>query len=158
MLLSLVLAAAATQAAAAPPSELPASVYRERRERVMKELGGCVAVLAAQGETIGVTDAFRQDGDFLWLTGLEEADAWLLLAPTAKYNRTMLVLRPRDPEAERWTGPREPLSPALRERYAAWIESDVAGRMARRSPPARRPNAWRSSLRPGPRTSDPTSR
>lgn len=118
MLLYLVLAAAAVQPAPAPSPELPASVYRDRRERVMKELGGCVAVLAAQGETSGVTEAFRQDGDFLWLTGLEESDAWLLLAPNEKYNRTMLFLRARDPEAERWTGSREPLSPALRERYA----------------------------------------
>jgi len=118
MLLPLVLAAAAVPAGSSPPPELPASVYRDRRERVMKELDGCIAVLAAQGETSGVTDAFRQDGDFLWLTGLEESDAWLLLAPNARHERTTLFLRPRDPEAERWTGPREPLSPALRERHA----------------------------------------
>jgi Xaa-Pro aminopeptidase len=117
MLLHLVLAVAAAQPApAAPSSELPASVYRDRRERVMKELGGCVAVLAAQPDTRG--EALRQDGDFFWLTGLEESDAWLLLAPNAKYSRTVLFLRARDPEAERWTGPREPLSPALRERHA----------------------------------------
>ncbi|HEV8253777.1 MAG TPA: Xaa-Pro aminopeptidase [Vicinamibacteria bacterium] len=113
MLLHLVLAAAV-----APPPELPASVYRDRRERVMKELGGCIAVLAAQGETSGVTESYRQDADFLWLTGLNESNAWLLLVPTGKYDRTSLFLRPRDPEAERWTGPREALSPALRERYA----------------------------------------
>ena len=117
MLLALLLAAAA-QAASVPPPELPASVYHDRRERVMKELGGCIAVLAAQGETNAVTDAFRQDGDFFWLTGLDESEAWLVLAPGAKYVRTTLFLRTRDPEAERWTGPREPLSPALRERYA----------------------------------------
>src|SRR5262249_42698686 len=28
-----------------------------------------------------------------------------------------VYLRPRDPERERWTGPRDPISPALRERY-----------------------------------------
>jgi Xaa-Pro aminopeptidase len=113
MLLPLVLAAVVV-----PPAELPASVYRDRRERVMKELGGCVAVLAAQGETSGVTESHRQDPDFLWLTGLNESNAWLMLAPTAKYDRASLFLRTRDPEAERWTGPREPISPALRERYA----------------------------------------
>ena len=107
-----------------PPAELPASVYQARRERVLAELGGCVAVLAAQGEMSGVTEDFRQDGDFLWLTGVNEADAWLLLAPKAKYAKTALYLRPRDPEHERWTGPRAPLSPALRERYGV----DVIGR------------------------------
>jgi len=101
----------------APVPDLPAAVYRERRERVMRELEGCVAVLAAHGETSGVTEDYRQDGDFFWLTGLNESDAWMLLAPRAKYSRAVLFLRPRDPERERWTGPREPLSPALRERY-----------------------------------------
>jgi Xaa-Pro aminopeptidase len=117
MLLPLILVAA-VQPAAGPPPELPAAVYRERRERVMKELGGCIAVLAAQGETSGVAESYRQDSNFLWLTGLNEGDAWLLLVPTAKYDRDTLFLRARDPEAERWTGPRDPISPALRERYA----------------------------------------
>jgi Xaa-Pro aminopeptidase len=77
----------------------------------MQELGGCIAVIAAQGEG---EEPYRQDGDFLWLTGVAERDAWLLLAPKAKYDRTVLFLTPRDPERERWTGAREPLSPALK--------------------------------------------
>ena len=101
----------------APPPDLPASVYRDRRERLIRELDGCVAVLGARGEPGGVTEDYRQDGDFLWLTGINEGDAWVLLAPKAKYDRTVLFLSPRDPERERWTGPRDPISPALRERY-----------------------------------------
>ena len=121
MLLILVAAAAITHPTPQPPPELPASVYQARRERVLSELGGCVAVLAAQGEPSGVTEDFRQDGDFLWLTGVTEPDAWLLLAPKSKYGKTALYLRPRDPERERWTGPRAPLSPALRERYGVEV-------------------------------------
>jgi len=124
MLFMLVAAAAITHPTPQPPPELPASVYQARRDRVLSELGGCVAVLAAQGEPSGVTEDFRQDGDFLWLTGVTEPDAWLLLSPKSKYGRTALFLRPRDPERERWTGPRAPLSPALRERYGV----DVMGR------------------------------
>src|SRR2546428_226191 len=124
MLLVLVAAAAIIHPTPQPPPELPASVYQARRDRVLSELGGCVAVLAAQGEPSGVTEDFRQDGDFLWLTGVTEPDAWLLLSPRSKYGRTALFLRPRDPERERWTGPRAPLSPALRERYGV----DVMGR------------------------------
>jgi Xaa-Pro aminopeptidase len=78
-------------------------------------LEGCVTILAAHGESSG--EDYRQDGDFLWLTGVNEGDAWVLLAPRAKYDRASLFLRPRDPERERWTGPREPISPALRERH-----------------------------------------
>ena len=107
----------AAPAPPAPPPDLPPAVYRDRRERVLRELDGCVAVLAARGETSGVTEDYRQDGNFLWLTGLNEGEAWVLLAPRAKYDRTVLFLRPRDPERERWTGPRDPLSPALLERY-----------------------------------------
>ena len=117
MLTALVAALLAAPPAPALPPDLPAAVYRERRERVMRELEGCVAVLAARGETGGVTEDYRQDGDFLWLTGINESDAWVLLAPRAKYDRVSLFLRPRDPERERWTGPRDPISPALRERY-----------------------------------------
>jgi len=104
-------------AAPVPPPDLPPAVYRDRRERVMRELDGCVAVLGARGEMSGVTEDYRQDGNFLWLTGINEGEAWILLAPKAKYDRSVLFLRPRDPERERWTGPREPLSPALLERF-----------------------------------------
>lgn len=117
MLLSLLAAAAFAHPTPQPPPELPASVYRERRERVMKDLGGCATAVAAQGEPTGVVQEFRQDDDFFWLTGINEPGAWLVLMPKAKYQRMRLYLRPRDPEAERWTGPRDPLSPALKEKY-----------------------------------------
>jgi len=38
------------------------------------------------------------------------------LFPKAKYNRHVLFLKPRDPEAERWTAAR-PAQPALKEKY-----------------------------------------
>ena len=101
-----------------PPPDLPASVYRERRERVMKDLGGCATAIAAQGAAPpGPVSEFRQDDDFYWLTGVNEPDAWLVLFPKAKYRRQVLFLKPRDPELERWTGPRDPISPALKEKY-----------------------------------------
>jgi Xaa-Pro aminopeptidase len=117
MLIALLLSAPFVHPAPQPPSELPVAVYKERRERVMKELGGCATALAAQGEAVGVVPEFKQDDDFFWLTGVSEPGAWLVLFPRAKYARAVLYLRPRDPEAERWTGPRDPLSPALKEKY-----------------------------------------
>lgn len=100
-----------------PAAELPVSIYKARRERVLAELHGCVAVIGAQGVTQGITEDFRQDGDFFWLTGINEPDAYLVLQPKAPYRKVVLYLKPRDPEAERWTGPREPVSPALLEKY-----------------------------------------
>src|SRR4051812_27536840 len=100
-----------------PPPDLPASIYKERRERLMKELGGCATAISAQGEATGIVEEFRQDGDFFWLTGVSEPGAWLVLMPKAKSNRAVLFLKARDPEAGRWTRPRDPLSPALKEKY-----------------------------------------
>jgi Xaa-Pro aminopeptidase len=99
------------------PPTLPPAIYRERQARVMKELGGCAAALSAQGAPAGVTDDYRQDSDFLWLTGVPENGGWIVLHPKGKFVKTTLYLRPRDPEAERWTGPRDPLSPALKEKF-----------------------------------------
>jgi Xaa-Pro aminopeptidase len=100
-----------------PPPELPASVYRERRDRVMKALDGCIALIGAQGEMSGITEDYRQDADFYWLTGINEPGAFLVFAPKSPFSKVTLFLKPRDPEAERWTGPREPISPELKERY-----------------------------------------
>ena len=100
-----------------PPADLPTGVYRERRDRVMKALDGCIGILAAQGEVSGITEDFRQDADFFWLTGINEPGAYVMFAPKAPYNKVTLFLKTRDPEAERWTGPREPISPDLIERY-----------------------------------------
>ncbi|MGO9633106.1 MAG: aminopeptidase P N-terminal domain-containing protein [Steroidobacteraceae bacterium] len=100
-----------------PPPELPVAVYQQRRARVLAELGGCAAVVSSQGEVSGITEDYRQDADFYWLTGINEPDAHLVLQPKSPYRKVVLFLKPRDPEAERWTGPREPVSPELLEKY-----------------------------------------
>jgi len=50
--------------------------------------------------------AFRQDSDFLYLTGFNEPDALLVLAPGRDGGEQLLFCRERDPERERWDGPR----------------------------------------------------
>jgi Xaa-Pro aminopeptidase len=123
MMLSLLILTAAVSGAfvhptPVPTAEIPVEIYRQRRERVLNSLDGCLAVVSAQGDVSGVTEDFRQDGDFFWLTGINEPEAYLVLAPRSHYTKTTLYLKPRDPEAERWTGPRDPVSPALLTRYA----------------------------------------
>jgi hypothetical protein len=89
MIAEFVLASALAQGFAhpriAPPPELPVEVYRERRSRVMAELGGCVALISAQGVTQGITEDYRQDADFYWLTGINEPAAHLVLQPKSTY-------------------------------------------------------------------------
>lgn len=48
---------------------------------------------------------FRQDSDFLYLTGFEEPEAIAVLTPTREQKYTLFV-RPRDPEREIWDGRR----------------------------------------------------
>jgi len=117
LLLPLVAASAFPHPTPQPPPALPPAIYRERQARVVKELEGCAATLASQGDAAGVTEDFRQDSDFLWLTGVNEKGGWLVLHPKGKFIKTALYLRSRDPEAERWTGPRDPLSPALKDKF-----------------------------------------
>ena len=100
-----------------PSPEIPVEVYRQRRDRVLSALDGCLTVVSAQGDVSGITEDFRQDGDFFWLTGINEPAAHLILAPKSRYSKATLYLKSRDPEAERWTGPRDPVSPALLAKY-----------------------------------------
>ena len=100
-----------------PPPELPVAVYQQRRARLLAELGDCAAVISSQGEVNGITEDYRQDADFYWLTGVNEPDAHLVLQPKSPYRKVVLFLKARDPEAERWTGPREPVSPELLKKY-----------------------------------------
>ena len=91
------------------------SVYRARRDALMKEIGEGVAVLFAKGREDG--DGFRQSSDFFFLTGVSEPDAVLVLAPKERTYREFLLLPSRDPEAERWTGERDPIGMALRKKH-----------------------------------------
>lgn len=91
---------------------LPASFFAGNRERLMRQLKnlgpGTLAVIKSMPEQPRNGDgdqAFRQDSDFYYLTGVEEPGAVALLAPDANKPYTLLV-RPRDPKREAWNGPR----------------------------------------------------
>jgi len=101
----------------APAADLPVEIYQSRRAQVMSALGGCATVISSQGSVNGITEDYRQDGDFYWLTGINEPDAHLVLQPKSPYRKVTLYLKSRDPEAERWTGPRDPVSPDLLKKY-----------------------------------------
>jgi Xaa-Pro aminopeptidase len=103
------------------------SVYRARRSALLDEMKEGVAVVYAEGEEDG--DGYRQSSDFFYLTGVHEQGAILVLAPKERTYREFLVLRTRDPEAERWTGEREPLGAALRQKYGFEKISRASGLM-----------------------------
>lgn len=81
---------------------------RRRRELLNKLPGDCVVVIPASREVVRSRDthfAFRQDSDFFYLTGIQEPDAVLVLAPSHKYQELLFVL-PKDPLQEVWHGRR----------------------------------------------------
>jgi Xaa-Pro aminopeptidase len=58
---------------------------------------------------------YRQDSDFLYLTGFREHSALLVLIPEEKDGRCILFCRDRDPEREMWDGRMTGLEAAVSE-------------------------------------------
>jgi Xaa-Pro aminopeptidase len=76
-----------------------------------------VAIIPSAREATRSNDTayrFRQDSDFLYLTGFEEPEAIAVIAPQGEHKYTMF-LRPRDPEREIWDGRRAGLEGAKSE-------------------------------------------
>jgi Xaa-Pro aminopeptidase len=83
--------------------------YSERRERALAAFSGGVAVIPAARTAYrsgDVTYGFRQDSSFHYLTGFDEPNALLVLAPDHGTHRSVLFLRERDRAAEIWDGMR----------------------------------------------------
>ncbi|HMB37925.1 MAG TPA: aminopeptidase P N-terminal domain-containing protein, partial [Wenzhouxiangellaceae bacterium] len=82
-----------------------------RRRRHLMDLTepDSIIIVAAAAEQLRNGDtmfAFRQDSDFLYLTGFSEPDAVLVLVPGRDAGEQILFCRERDPDRERWDGPR----------------------------------------------------
>ncbi|MHB9020839.1 MAG: aminopeptidase P N-terminal domain-containing protein [Halothiobacillus sp.] len=94
------------------------SEYAKRRKRLIKAVGRKTAVLVpAATELIRNNDnpyPFRQASDFLYLTGLVEPEALLVLCPKRPEGEMILFVAPQDPERARWDGPRAGLEGARR--------------------------------------------
>jgi Xaa-Pro aminopeptidase len=84
----------------------PPEVYRSRRRRLGERVGEGTIVLWGAGDDRGYGDVgtFRQDPDFFYLTGVELPNAAVVLRPHD--GTEALFLPPRDPNLERWTGPK----------------------------------------------------
>lgn len=87
---------------------IKATEYARRRKQLMSMAGeGGVVILRSAPERIRNSDVFyryRQDSDFLYLTGFREPDAMLVLIPEAKDGKVILFCREKDPKKEMWDG------------------------------------------------------
>lgn len=93
--------------------------YAKRRKTLMQKIGpNSIVILPAAQEILRNGDAvfpFRQNSDFYYLTGFEEPDAMLVLAPKRKEGEYILFNRVRDPEREIWDGPRAGQEGAIKD-------------------------------------------
>ncbi len=84
--------------------------YAKRRKELMQKVGpNGIVILPAAPEAPRNGDAFyayRQNSDFYYLTGFEEPEAVLVLAPKRKEGEFILFNRVRDRAREIWDGPR----------------------------------------------------
>ncbi len=110
---------------AAPVPQLagiPLSTYAARREHVLKALKDSVALVFAGDMDASIHGEFRAHPHFQYLTGIvDEPGAVLLLDPVnpVESRRTILFLKPLNPELEKWDGFREEISSKLRGKYGA---------------------------------------
>lgn len=95
------------------------SEYVERRQRVFKALNGAVGIVFAGDHPPPYLRPWRADPQFAYLTGInDEQGAAVFFDPTAEdpRRRIVLLLKPIDPEMDRWDGYREQIGTPLRER------------------------------------------
>ena len=84
--------------------------FAKRRKNVMRIMGSdAIAIVPAAAAKIRNRDIefdYRQDSDFLYLTGFHEPQAVVVLAPGRPHGQYILFCRERDPEMETWNGRR----------------------------------------------------
>ncbi|WP_152052431.1 aminopeptidase P family protein [Tautonia marina] len=102
---------------------IPTAEYAERRQRLIDTLGASGPVVV-QGAEPPVEDylRFRQRNDFLYLTGIDQPGALLLIEPPPPDvpdadPRAVVFLPPYSPFAERWSGPQIVPGPETAARF-----------------------------------------
>jgi Xaa-Pro aminopeptidase len=84
--------------------------YAKRRAALMRSVGpDSIIIVPSASEILRNGDAvfpFRQQSDFYYLTGFNEPEAVLVLAPKRKEGEFVLFNRVRDRDHEIWDGPR----------------------------------------------------
>lgn len=96
---------------------MTASEYKRRRRALANAIGpDGIVILPAAAEAVRNRDVhypFRQNSDFVYLTGFPEPDAFAVIAPKRKDGEYLLFCRPRDPEREQWHGRRAGVEGAI---------------------------------------------
>lgn len=101
---------------------LPRVEYARRRRQLLGMLEpNSIAIVPAASMALRSRDTqypFRQDSDFLYLTGFDEPDGVAVLLPDRAHGEYVLFCHERDPQAELWNGARAGTEGAC-ERFGA---------------------------------------
>ena len=90
-------------------ANIPRSEYRTRRQKLLDQIkDGVVAMIGAREEDLGEVGRFRQHNDFMYLTGVQTPDAYLIFVPQGvipgKPQQETGFIPPRNIIHEKWTG------------------------------------------------------
>ena len=103
-------------------SQISSQEFADRRAKLMAMIGGdAIAIIPSAKLLTRNNDAefvFRQDSDFLYLTGFNEPESVTVLVPGRKESEYIIFCREKDPKTEQWTGRMAGLEGAV-ETYAA---------------------------------------
>jgi len=89
--------------------EFPGEIFEGRRARVLAELGRGAMLLPSSPLRFHAGDSemrYRPNSELFYLTGFCEPGSILLLLGAGLGARSILFVRPRDSDAELWSGPR----------------------------------------------------
>ncbi len=95
------------------------SEFKKRRKKLMQTIGyGNIAIIASADMRIRNRDVhypFRQDSDFYYLTGFNEADALAVFIPGRAQGEYILFCREFDPKKALWEGAHAGLDGAVKK-------------------------------------------
>ncbi|MBL8151640.1 MAG: aminopeptidase P N-terminal domain-containing protein [Blastocatellia bacterium] len=89
-------------------AEQPVDIYKQRRQKLMEKTKNGIVLIFGETEdgTLGVDAKFRQNDNFMYLTGVEVPGSILLLVPFSHQGaKEWLFIPQRNLMNEQWTGP-----------------------------------------------------
>lgn len=92
--------------------------FARRRAEFVAKIGDAVAIFPSAPEVIRTNDShylYRQDTDLYYLSGFEEPESVLVLAPRHATTKSVLFVRMRDKLREQWDGYRAGVEGAVRD-------------------------------------------
>ncbi|MDX1976203.1 MAG: aminopeptidase P N-terminal domain-containing protein [Pseudanabaenaceae cyanobacterium bins.68] len=122
--------------------------FARRRAAFGDRIGNGMAVFASAPVAVNHNDVeylYRQDSDFYYLTGFNEPEAIAVLIPGHTQHQYILFVRPRDLEAETWTGPRAGVEGAVAD-YGADVAYPISEFSERMLPYLKQANSLYYSL------------